>query len=100
MKIAKELREILERCSAEVAKREPWQRSLDPIGDEGRGSDERQPILGWNDKLRSKFEDEIAKPFRLSLDLKGDKLNNYSARETRMAYIAYQFGYHTKKLTE
>jgi len=32
----KELREILERYSAEVAKWEPWQRSLDPIGDEGR----------------------------------------------------------------
>ena len=32
----KELREILERCSAEVAKWEPWQRSLDPIGDEGQ----------------------------------------------------------------
>jgi len=36
MKIAKELRETLERCSAEVDTWPEWKRSLDPIGDAGR----------------------------------------------------------------
>lgn len=31
-KASKELREVLEYCAAEVAKWEPWQRSLDPLG--------------------------------------------------------------------
>jgi hypothetical protein len=50
-------------------------------------------MVGWNEGLRAIFEAE-AKRFHLPLEMKDERLQNYAAHETRIAYIMFQFGYH------
>lgn len=50
--------------------------------------------VGWNDDLLEAFEKEM-RGFNLNLEgIVKNKLFNYKYRESRVAYVAFQFGYH------